>query len=116
LTFTGSGTTILTGANNYSGGTTVSGGTLQGNTLSLQGTIVNNSQVVFDQSSTGTYSDVMSGTGSLTKQGNGTLILTGTNTYSGGTTVSDGTLMVAGTTPTGTHRTHKWPQEQLDLG
>ena len=102
LTFTGSGMTVLTGTNTYSGGTTVSGGTLQGNTLSLQGTIINNSQVVFDQSSTGTYSGVMSGTGSLTKQGNGILVLTGANTYSGGTTVSGGTLSVAGSSPTGT--------------
>ena len=34
----------------------------------------------------------MSGSGSLTKSGAGTLILTGTNSYSGGTTVSAGTL------------------------
>ena len=91
-TFNGSGTTVLSGVNTYSGGTTVSGGILQGNTLSLQGTIVNNSQVVFDQASQGSYAGVMSGTGSLTKQNAGTLILTGANTYSGGTTVSGGTL------------------------
>ena len=34
----------------------------------------------------------MSGSGSLTKSGAGTLILTGTNTYGGGTTVSGGIL------------------------
>ena len=50
LTFTGSGVTTLTGANTYSGGTTVSGGTLKGDTTSLQGNIVNNAAVVFDQS------------------------------------------------------------------
>ncbi len=101
LTFTGTGTTILTGTNTYSGGTTVSSGTLQGNTNSLQGAITNNSTVIFDQSTTGTYSGVMSGSGNLTKQGAGTLVLTGTNTYSGGTTVSSGTLSVAGISPTG---------------
>uniref|UniRef100_UPI004047410B autotransporter-associated beta strand repeat-containing protein n=1 Tax=Orrella sp. TaxID=1921583 RepID=UPI004047410B len=102
LTKENAGTLILTGANTYSGGTTVSGGTLQGNTASLQGTIVNNSQVVFDQATDGTYSGAMSGTGGLTKQNAGTLILTGTNTYSGGTTVSGGTLSLAGGLPSGT--------------
>ena len=102
LTKENAGTLILTGANTYSGGTTVSGGTLQGNTASLQGTFVNNSQVVFDQATDGTYSGVMSGTGGLTKQNAGTLILTGTNTYSGGTTVSGGTLSLAGGLPSGT--------------
>jgi autotransporter-associated beta strand protein len=101
LTKQNAGTLILTGANTYSGGTTVSAGTLQGNTTSLQGAIVNNSQVVFDQATDGTYSGVMSGSGSLTKQNTGTLMLTGANTYSGGTTVSGGTLVVAGASPTG---------------
>ena len=93
---------ILTGANTYSGGTTVTSGSLQGNTASLQGAILNNSQVVFDQATDGTYSGVMSGSGSLIKQNSGKLILTGANTYSGGTTISSGTLSVAGTSPTGT--------------
>ena len=101
LIFNGVGTTILTGANTYSGGTTVSSGVLQGNTTSLQGAIVNNSQVVFDQATQGTYSGVMSGTGSLVKQNAGTLMLTGANTYTGGMTVSSGTLSVSGASPTG---------------
>jgi autotransporter-associated beta strand protein len=101
LIFNGVGTTILTGANTYTGGTTVLSGVLQGNTTSLQGAIVNNSQVVFDQATEGTYSGVMSGTGSLVKQNTGTLILTGANTYTGGTTVSSGTLSVSGASPTG---------------
>jgi len=85
LTKQNTGTVILSGANTYSGGTTVSGGTLQGTTTSLQGNIANNAGVVFDQTTTGTYSSVMSGTGSLTKQNTGTVILSAPNTYSGGT-------------------------------
>ena len=70
-----SDTLILTGANTYSGGTTVSGGTLQGTTTGLQGNITNNATVVFDQDTDGTYAGNMSGTGTLTKQGAGTVIL-----------------------------------------
>ncbi|WP_296341163.1 autotransporter-associated beta strand repeat-containing protein [Reyranella sp.] len=93
LTLTGPGNVTLTGANTYSGGTTVSGGTLTGTTTSLQGNILNNAAVVFGQSTDGTYSGAMSGTGGLTKNGAGNLTLTGANTYSGGTTVSGGVLL-----------------------
>ncbi|MBA4138342.1 MAG: hypothetical protein C0518_13605 [Opitutus sp.] len=92
LAKTGAGTLTLTGANTYTGGTTVSAGTLRGSSVSLQGNIVNNAAVTFDQASNGTYAGVMSGSGSLTKTGAGTLTLSGANTYSGGTTVSAGTL------------------------
>src|SRR5712691_5665592 len=92
LTIQGSGTVNLTGANTYSAGTTVSGGILQGTTTSLQGSILNNAAVVFDQSGAGTYAGVMSGTGSLTIQGSGTVNLTGANTYSGGTRGAAGRL------------------------
>ena len=88
----GDGTLILTGGNTYSGGTTVTAGTLQGNTGSLQGAIQNNAAVTFNQVESGTYEDIMSGSGSLSKQGDGTLVLTGENAYVGGTTVSGGTL------------------------
>jgi autotransporter-associated beta strand protein len=94
LTKNGNGTFTLTGANTYSGGTTVSAGTLQGTTTSIQGDIANNASVVFNQTTTGTYSDVISGSGTLTKSGSGMVTLTGVNTYSGTTTVSAGTLTI----------------------
>ena len=43
----------------------------------------------------------ISGEGSLTKDGNGKLILTGNNTYSGGTTILDGNITLAGPTSSG---------------
>lgn len=92
LTKTGAGTLTLNGINTYTGGTLVSGGTLLGSSLSLQGNIANNAAVVFSQTTTGTYAGIMSGTGSLTLQGNGLLNLAGLNTYSGGTVVTGGTL------------------------
>ncbi len=95
LTKSGAGTLTLSGAHTYAGGTTVSAGTLTGNTTSLQGDIANNATLVFDQATTGTYAGNLSGTGSLTKSGVGILTLSGTNTYAGGTTVSAGTLAIA---------------------
>ncbi len=92
LTKAGTGTLILGGSNSYSGGTRVSGGTLQGTTASLQGNILNNANVTFSQDSTGTYGGAMAGSGSLTKSGAGTVILSGSNSYTGGTTVSGGVL------------------------
>ncbi|WP_043588586.1 autotransporter-associated beta strand repeat-containing protein [Geminisphaera colitermitum] len=93
VTKTGSGILTLSGANTYSGGTTVDDGTLVGTTTSLQGDILNNAAVTFDQADAGTYAGIMTGTGSLTKEGEGTVTLSGANTYSGGTTVSAGILV-----------------------
>ncbi len=96
LTKEDGGKLILTGTSTYTGGTTVNGGILQGDAASLQGSITNNSQVIFDQGSTGTYAGNMSGTGSLVKEGDGTLVLAGVNTYTGGTSVNRGALAVEG--------------------
>ncbi len=92
LTKAGAGTLILTGTNLYTGGTTVSAGTLQGNMTSVQGNILNNGSVVFDQGTTGTYAGNMNGTGNLIKENTGLLILSGTNSYSGGTTINAGCI------------------------
>ncbi|MEN9468538.1 MAG: hypothetical protein RL630_271 [Verrucomicrobiota bacterium] len=88
----GNGTLTLTGHNSYSGGTTISAGTLAGTTASLQGNILNKSALSFNQATDGTYAGVISGTGSLAKTGAGVLTLSGNNSYSGGTTISAGTL------------------------
>ncbi|WP_018391499.1 autotransporter domain-containing protein [Ancylobacter sp. FA202] len=94
LVKTGAGTLTLTGANSYTGGTTVSGGVLRGNATSLKGGIVNNASVVFDQTAAGTYAGSMSGTGAMTVTG-GKLTLTGASTYTGLTSVTgNGTVEV----------------------
>jgi len=83
----GAGTLVLNGGNTYSGGTTVAAGSLAGTSTSLQGNIVNNGLVVFDQSFDGTYAGSTNGTGILQKAGSGTLTVTGTHTHTGGTLV-----------------------------
>lgn len=92
----GAQTLTLTGANGYAGGTTVNAGVLQGSSASLQGDILNNAAVVFDQAADGSYAGAMSGTGTLTKTGAGNLALTGASTSTGATAINAGTLTVLG--------------------
>lgn len=90
------GTLVLSGTNSYTGGTTISSGTLQGNTLSLQGAITDNATLTFDQTFSGNFTGAITGTGAVIKQNTGTVTFTGTNSWSGATTVSNGVLNFGG--------------------
>jgi autotransporter-associated beta strand protein len=98
----GSGTLTLSGNNTYSGNTTVSAGVLEigsgGTTGSVVGNISNNGTLIFNRSDALTYSGTISGGGALTKIGSAVLTLSGSNTYSGNTTVSAGVLAISNTT------------------
>ncbi|MCY7287146.1 MAG: autotransporter domain-containing protein, partial [Cryobacterium sp.] len=96
LTKTGAGNLILTAANTYAGGTTVTEGTLTGTTVSLQGNILNIAALVFDQTIAGTYAGSLTGTGTVTKANTGTVTFSGINSYSGATAITGGTLIAAG--------------------
>ncbi|MGE0832790.1 MAG: autotransporter domain-containing protein [Simkaniaceae bacterium] len=96
LTKTGAGTLVLGGANTYGGGTTVTAGTLQGTTTSLQGAIANSATLVFDQSFNGVFSGTLSGAGDLLKEGIGSVIFN-TPQVAGNTTINGGTLTVNST-------------------
>ncbi|WP_261912775.1 fibronectin-binding autotransporter adhesin ShdA [Salmonella enterica] len=90
----GSDELIVTGDNNYSGGTTISGGTLTADHAdSLGSGDIDNNGVL--QVGEGELKNTLSGTGSLVKIGTGELTLNGDNDYSGGTTITGGTLIAA---------------------
>lgn len=95
----GVGTWVITATNTYSGATTINAGTLiisgtgelgNGN---YSGAITDNGALVYNSTANQTLNGLISGTGTLTQQGSGTLTLTGGNTYSGATTISGGELV-----------------------
>ncbi|MCL9999325.1 MAG: autotransporter domain-containing protein, partial [Erythrobacter sp.] len=93
----GTGRLMLTGANTYTGGTTISGGVLQlgngGTSGSIIGPVVNNGALVIDRSNAYTFAGAISGTGMFVQDGTGTTTLTGANSYTGGTLISRGRLV-----------------------
>ena len=103
LTKTGLGTLTLSQTPSYTGATTVSAGTL---TLSAGGTLYNLSgsgtvdfgaqALTLSNSDDSEFSGIIQGAGTVTKNGIGTLTLSGANTYEGGTTVSEGKLILSG--------------------
>jgi autotransporter-associated beta strand protein len=116
VNMTGSGLLTLSNATNtYTGGTTVNGGTLSFKSLGTGGITVNGGTLQWNASTADISSQVVtlnnsatfdtngnnvtlanpignSGSGSLSKIGNGNLSLAGANTYTGGTIISAGTL------------------------
>lgn len=107
-TFTGSGTTVLTGTNTYGITGITSGATLQignGGTTGTLGTgdVQNDGTLAFNRSNNMTVGNMIFGDGALVQAGSGTTTLTGNfNNYTGGTTITGGTLEVNNTSGSGT--------------
>ena len=101
----GVGKWILSGANTYTGGTTISNGIFQigagGTTGSVQGAIANNGSLIFNRSDATTVTNAISGSGSVTKNAANTLTLSGANTFSGNVTIGGGTLAVTSVADSG---------------
>ena len=98
MLFRSTGTTVLTAADTYGGGTTISAGTLQlgngGSAGSVTGNVTDNAALAIDRSDTFTFGTVISGSGAFNQLGTGTTMLTAADTYGGGTTISAGTLQL----------------------
>lgn len=120
LTKVGAGTLVLSGTNSYGGGTIINGGSLKitananlgatgtnvaiGNaTLDIGGTLSSNRTLSLTQTAVldieplfiATFTNTISGSGSLYKTNTGTLVLSGTNTYLGGTVINQGILSIS---------------------
>ncbi len=96
---------VFAADNTYTGGTTITAGTLQlgngGSTGSVTGNIVNNAGLVFNRADSYVFNGLISGTGSVTQQGSGTLVFAEDNTATGTTTVTSGTLQLGNGGATG---------------
>ncbi|QOV91214.1 autotransporter-associated beta strand repeat-containing protein [Humisphaera borealis] len=105
ITLGGSGTLILTGANTYTGPTTINGGTLRMGNGGTTGSLSTDSIITVGSGATyetNRSDDIVQGTdfsgaaisgaGGLKKSGTGKLTLTAANSYTGPTTLSAGTL------------------------
>ncbi len=100
VTVSGSGTLSLGATNSFTGGTTIStgatleiGGAGELNNGSYAGAIADSGAFIYDSSATQTLSGTISGAGTLTQEGLGTLTLTHANTFSGGTTINAGSVL-----------------------
>ncbi|ENG6282126.1 autotransporter-associated beta strand repeat-containing protein [Salmonella enterica subsp. enterica] len=98
----GDKTLTLSGTNSYTGGTTISGGTLVATNVDALGTGNVTDNATLELNTGGTFGNAISGSGQVVKSGDETLTLSGTNTYTGGTTISGGTLIAANVNALGT--------------
>ena len=90
----GNNTHSFSGINTYSGGTTISSGRLLGSTSTLQGNIINNARLDFEQSSNGAYAGDISGGGTFVKTGASSLTMRGQFRQGGTTEIQAGTLQL----------------------
>jgi autotransporter-associated beta strand protein len=77
-----------------SAGTLVIGGAGQWNSGNFAGAITNDATLIYNSTAAQTLGGVISGPGALMQNGPGTLTLTAANTYSGGTIINAGTLVL----------------------
>jgi autotransporter-associated beta strand protein len=88
----------MTGAFSPNGATrTIGGLTGSGTVQTTTSGLTHNLAVDMSSGTTNIFSGVVAGSGALVKRGAGTLVLSGTNSYSGATEVNVGTLVISNT-------------------
>ena len=99
LSMSGTGTVVVGGTLSRGTNGTISlssGGTLQigngGNSGVLGNDLTTDGTLVFNRTGTSSHTHVIDGSGSVVKQGSGTIILTAANGWSGGTSLNGGAL------------------------
>lgn len=106
LTKAGYGRLVVTTNNTYTGGTTIDGSVVQvgdGGTTGALGTgpIANGGLLEFNRADAIAVAGAITGSGGLTQNGTGTLLLSGANAYGGDTTLNAGTLRLGNATALG---------------
>ncbi|EBW1866940.1 hypothetical protein CGB34_25310, partial [Salmonella enterica subsp. enterica serovar Mbandaka] len=81
--------------NSYSGGTLISDGTLVASNVEALGTGDVTDDATLELNTGGTFDNAIGGSGNVVKSGADTLTLSGSNSYTGGTTISGGTLVAS---------------------
>ena len=104
LVKSGTGKLTLANSNNFTGGTTIAGGTLQvgngGTSGYILGTVNDYGNVTFNESGNVNFNGTLNGPGTLTQAGSGTLVITATQNHYGGTTINPGATVQLGNGPT----------------
>ncbi|EGZ4014885.1 hypothetical protein AGL28_004655, partial [Salmonella enterica subsp. enterica serovar 4,12:d:-] len=98
----GDDTLTLSGSNSYTGGTLISSGTLVATNVDALGSGDVTDNATLELNTGGTFDNAISGSGQVVKSGDKTLTLSGSNTYTGGTLISDGTLVASNVESLGT--------------
>ncbi|MGC4016295.1 MAG: autotransporter-associated beta strand repeat-containing protein [Luteolibacter sp.] len=106
LVKTGTGTAVLATNNDYTGTTSVNGGTLQIGDGGTSGTLGSGAVSVltnlsFKRSDTLLFGNTVTGAGTISQDGTGTLVITGGFQQAGDVTVSAGTLQIGNGGTTG---------------
>jgi autotransporter-associated beta strand protein len=101
ITKTGQGALMLLGNNSYRGGAVISAGTIQvgnggttGNITGNDAAIVNNGTLIINLANGFGLGNAISGSGALVQAGAGTTTVSGANSFTGGTTISAGALLL----------------------
>ncbi|EDH6635108.1 autotransporter outer membrane beta-barrel domain-containing protein, partial [Salmonella enterica subsp. enterica serovar Havana] len=98
----GDDTLTLSGSNTYTGGTLISDGTLVASNVEALGTGDVTNNATLELNTGGTFDNAIGGSGNVVKSGADTLTLSGSNSYTGGTTISGGTLVASNVEALGT--------------